>query len=123
MMDDNFQMDENLFKLESKYFTMPIPEIQKDMQHLADVAEDVRREPNAEELLEAVAKFAFECMPADAREQMREMMMIGDKPMDQAFRAASTLIKAEKLEEAETILKAISDKIEKYYEECVKFSL
>ncbi|MCQ2417286.1 MAG: hypothetical protein MJ071_05700 [Oscillospiraceae bacterium] len=90
--------------------------LQKDMQHLADVAEDVRREPNAEELLEAVAKFAFECMPAEAREQMQEMMMIGDKPMDQAFRAASTLIKEEKLEEAETILKAISDKIEKYYE-------
>ena len=91
-------------------------DLKKDMQHLSDIADDLRREPNAEELLAAVSDYAFKLMPDQTRDQLREMTFVGDRRMDQAFEAALKLVDAQKYTEAETILRAISAKIEKYFE-------
>ena len=91
-------------------------DLKKDMRHLSDIADDLRREPNAEELVAAVAEYAFGLMPQNMKEQMQELTFVGDRRMDQAYAAALKLVEAKKMQEAETILAAISDKIAAHFE-------
>lgn len=91
-------------------------DLKKDMQHLSDIADDLRKEPNADELVAAVAEYAFELMPEGTREKMQDMTFVGDRRMDQAFAAALKLVNAKQYADAEIILAAISDKIAAYYE-------
>lgn len=106
----------NVTELMAQVRTEMTGDLKRDMQHLSNVADDLRKEPNADELAAAVAEYAFSLMPENARTQMKEMTFVGDRRMDQAYAAASKLVKAQKMQEAETILRAISSKIEKYYE-------
>lgn len=91
-------------------------DVQKDIAHLRDVAEDLVKEENADELTAAVAEFAFEQMPADTREKMEDMTFVNGKRMDIAFGEARQLVNEGKYAEAEGILKALSDKAAQYYE-------
>lgn len=106
----------NVTELMAQVRTEMTGDLKRDMQHLSDVADDLRKEPNADELVAAVAEYAFSLMPDEARSQMKDMTFVGDRRMDQAFAAALKLVEAKKMQEAETILRAISAKIEKYYE-------
>ncbi len=91
-------------------------DVQKDIAHLRDVAEDLRKEENADELTAAVADYAFGLMPADFREKMEDMTFVDGKRLDMAFGEAQKLVNEDKIDEAAVILKALSDKIEQYYE-------
>ena len=87
-----------------------------NLKKIADFADTLRKEPNSAELLEALAAFAYEQMPAEDRAAMEETTFAAGKRMDQTFADALKLINADKAEEAAKLLGAISEKIEKYFE-------
>ncbi len=91
-------------------------DVAKDIEHLHAVAEDLANEENADELTAAVADFAFGIMPEDVRGRMEDMTCIDGKRLDLVFRDALALVDQHKYHEAEKLLKALSDKIEQYYE-------
>ena len=88
----------------------------RDMQHLANVAEDLKKEENAGELIAAVAEFAYEAMPEEQRAEMEARTFVLGKRMDMAYGEVLQLIRENKAAEAEPILEAISDKITEYFE-------
>ena len=90
--------------------------VSENLEKIAAVSEEIRREQNAEELLEALAKFAFAQMPPDLRKFMEDTTFVNGQRMDQAFGAALALINENKSAEALPLLKAISDKIAEYFE-------
>ena len=90
---------------------------EKDILHLQNIATDLRNEENAPELLSAIAEFAFNMMPENARKQMIETTFVGGKRMDQAFGEAAELVNAGKMDEADEILTEISDKIAEHFED------
>ena len=92
-------------------------DLKKDMEHLQAVAEDLRREPNANELTAAVAEYAFSLMPEDVRRDMEDRTMVGGRRMDMAYGDALRLVNEGKTAEAKEILAAISDKIAQYFED------
>ena len=91
-------------------------DIEKDIAHLQAVAEDLRSEENADELIAAVADYAFEQMPPELRERMQDRTFVGEKRMDMAFKDALRMVNEGRMNGAEAILKEISEKIEKYFE-------
>lgn len=92
-------------------------ELRVDLAHLQAVAEDLRKEPNADELTAAVAEYAFSLMPDSVREEMESRTMIDGKRMDLVYRDALNLVNQGKIAEAEKILAALSDKIAQYFED------
>ena len=91
-------------------------DLKKDMEYLTTLAEDLRKEPNADELTKAVMDHAFSIMPEDVRKDMEDRTMIGGKRMDLVYRDALALVDAKKMSEAKELLAALSDKIAQYYE-------
>ena len=87
-----------------------------DLQYLTELARSLRREPNATELTEAIAKHAYSIMPEDARAEMERTTMVDGKRMDIAYRDALALVNVQKFAEAEPLLAAISDKIVECFE-------
>ena len=92
-------------------------DIAKDLRHLSDIANDLRKEPNAGELIAAVAEHAFAIMPADQRAEMEEQTFVGGKRLDRAFGEALALVDKKDFAGAEAILAAISEKIAAYFEQ------
>lgn len=91
-------------------------DLKTDMSYLRDVAYDLQNEENAEELLQAVANYAYEIMPQKDREYMEELTFSGGKRMDMRFGDALRCVRENKMSEAEEILAGLSDKIAKHYE-------
>lgn len=91
-------------------------DIKTDIAHLQAVAEDLKNEPNADELTQAVAEYAFSLMPDDMRAEMEDRTFVNGTRMDMAYGKALGLVRDRKFDEAEPILAAISEKIAKYYE-------
>lgn len=106
----------NVTELMAQLRTEMTGDLKKDMEHLQAVAEDLLHEPNADELTAAIADYAFGLMPEDVRTDMQERLMIGGKRMDQAYGEALAMVRSGKMNGAEKILAAISDKIAAYYE-------
>ena len=106
----------NVNELIAQLRTEMTGDVKKDIEHLQAVAEDVRGEENADELTAAVADFAFGIMPADLRTKMEDMTFVNGKRMDVAFGEALRMVNEGRYNGAEAILRAISEKIEKYYE-------
>ena len=90
--------------------------VSENLEKIAQAAQEIKREENAAELAEALARYAFEMMPPQARQFMEETTFVDGKRMDQAFGEALTLINENRSAEALPILRAISDKIAQYYE-------
>ena len=90
---------------------------EKDIKHLQDMAHDLRREENANELLSAIADYAFNMMPENAKETMKETTFVEGKRMDRVFGEVRTLVNAGNCAEAEPKLRAISDKIREQFED------
>ncbi len=95
-------------------------DIQKDMQMIQEYAAKYKKEENAEELTAALAEFAFSMMPADVQAQMRETTFVRDMRMDKAFHTAMGMLRENHLEDAETLLFEISEKIRIHFEETDK---
>lgn len=91
-------------------------DLKKDMEYLSSVAQDLRSEPNADELTKAVMEYAFSIMPEDVRKDMEERTMIDGRRMDLVYRDALRLVDEGKTAEAKALLAQISDKIETYFE-------
>ena len=91
-------------------------DLKKDMNHLHDIAEDIVDEPNAKELAAAVAEYALSLLPPDVKADFAEATTIEGKTLDQVFGAALQLVNAKHYDEAETLLAALSEKIEKHFE-------
>ena len=87
-----------------------------NLKKISEIADTLRKEPNAAELLEALAAYAYAQMPAEDRAAMEETTFAAGKRMDQTFADAQKLIGENKPEEAAKLLGAISEKIEKYFE-------
>ena len=90
---------------------------QKDIRHLQDMAQDLRMEENAHELLSAIADYAFNLMPEDAKESMKETTFVDGRRMDRVFGEVKTLVNDGKMEEAGEKLRMISDKIAEHFED------
>lgn len=88
-----------------------------DYQRLSEIAQEYKREENAGELLEAIANFAFDMLPSDTRDEMKERTFVREMRMDRAFAEALKMIRENKSEEAEALLAEISGKIRKYFEQ------
>ena len=88
-----------------------------DYQRLSEIAQEYKREENAGELLEAIANFAFDMLPPDTRDEMKERTFVREMRMDRAFAEALKMIREDKSEEAEALLAEISGKIRKYFEQ------
>lgn len=106
----------NVTELMAQIRTEMTGDLQKDIQHLQDIASDIRREPNAAELAEAVAEYAYSILPEETRQQMEEQTCIDGKRLDQVFSQALQLVQAQQYDEAEPLLRAISDKIAMHFE-------
>ena len=91
-------------------------DVVKDIAYLHELSLELRREENAGELIEAVAKKAFEIMPEDQRAVFEEQTFVNGKRMDQVYAQALKLVNEGKLQEAESILSDIADKIAEHYE-------
>ncbi len=91
-------------------------DLAKDLEHLSERASALRKEENAQELLEAIAEYAYEMMPEEQREQFTEQTFVRGKRMDLAFAEALQLVNEKNMQGAEEILSDISDKIAAYYE-------
>lgn len=87
-----------------------------DLAYLAKLARDIRKEPNAEELTAAVAKYAYSIMPEDARAEMERTTTVNGKRLDRVYHEALELVNAGKSAEAEPLLEAVSDKIAECFE-------
>lgn len=90
--------------------------VSENLEKIADISQEIKREENAAELLEALAKYAFAMMPPETKKIMEETTFVDGRRMDQAFGAAQALINENKSAEALPILKAISDKIAEHFE-------
>lgn len=88
----------------------------EQLNYLTQLAREVRREPNAGELNEAIAKHAYSVMPEDARAEMERTTMIGGKRLDRVYHEALELVNQGKIEEAAPLLAALSDKIAECFE-------
>lgn len=92
-------------------------DLQKDLEYLTAVAEDLRKEPNADELTAAVADYAFSLMPEDVRKEMEDRTMVNGRRMDMAYGEALRMVDAGNTAGAKEILAAISEKIAQYFED------
>ena len=90
--------------------------VSENLEKIAALTQEIKREENAAELLEALAQFAFEMVPPEIQEQMQETTFVGGRRMDQAFGEALRLVNENKSAEAMPILKEISDKIAQHFE-------
>jgi len=86
------------------------------LNYLTQLARDVRREPNAAELSEAIAKHAYSVMPEEARAEMERTTMINGKRLDRVYHEALELVDHGKVSEAAPMLAALSDKIAECFE-------
>lgn len=91
--------------------------VKTDMEHLQAVAEDLKNEPNAGELLKAIGEYAFDIMPPELRTDMEARTFVNGKRIDQAYGDALALVRAGKTDEAAAILAAISEAAATYYED------
>lgn len=87
-----------------------------DLHRLSEIAQEYKKEENAEELMEAIANYAYEILPADTREQMEASTFVRGMRMDKAFATALQMIREDKNDEAESLLGAISDTIREHFE-------
>lgn len=90
--------------------------LKTDMEHLKAVAEDLRNEPNAGELLALIGDYAFDMMPPEVRSDMEARTFVDGKRIDMAYGEALALVNARRYDEAERILAAISEKAAQYFE-------
>ena len=88
-----------------------------DIRHIREKTRALKGEPNAAELLSALAELAFSLMPEEQQEYMKKVTFIGEQRMDRAFHEAMGWIQEGKRKEAETRLAEISDKIHEYFEQ------
>lgn len=91
-------------------------DLEKDLKHLRDAAYDLRKEPNADELVKAIAEYAYSIMPEQTRKEMEQLTYVDGMRMDEAFSRALKLVDSGDTAAAEPLLKAISDKIAEHYE-------
>ena len=89
----------------------------KDLAHLHARSLELRKEDNAEELIAALADYAYELMPPEQREEMTKRTFVLGKRMDQVFAQALKLVQDGNMTEAEKLLAALSDKITEYFED------
>lgn len=87
-----------------------------DSTYLNTEAIKYRRHENAEEILKALSDLAFEILPEDRKQYLRDTMLIGDKRIDQVFNQANELFKERKLEEAAELMKKIEGKADAFYQ-------
>lgn len=92
-------------------------DLPQDMQYLSGLSMDLKGEENAEELLEAIAEKAYSIMPEEQRAEFTEQTFLNGKRLDQAFAETLKLVNDGRMEEAETILAGLSEKIAAYYED------
>lgn len=90
--------------------------LKTDMEHLQAVAEDLRNEPNAGELLKVIGEYAFDMMPPEMRSDMEARTFVNGKRIDAAYGEALALVNAHKYDEAAAILAAISEISAQYFE-------
>lgn len=106
----------NVTELMAQIRTEMTGDLEKDIQHLQDVATDLHKEENSKELLEAVAEYAFSLMPDNARDKMVEMTFVNGKRMDQVYGEAVKLLESGDTDGSAALLSAISDKIAEKFE-------
>ncbi len=106
----------NVTELREKIKSEMTGDLKQDMQHLKDMAVSIKGEPNAAELAEAIAEYAYQMVPEETRGEMERTTMVNGKRLDQVYRDALALVDARKPAEAEPLLKALSDKIAECYE-------
>lgn len=92
-------------------------DLPQDMNYLSSLSQELRREENAEELLEAIAEKAYSIMPEEQHAEFTEMTFLNGKRLDQVFAQALKLVNDGKMQEAETLLAGLSDKIAAHYED------
>ncbi len=85
-----------------------------DATYLNTEAMKYRSHENAEEILKALSDIAFDILPEDKKQYLRETMLIGDKRIDQVFHEANELFKEHKLEESAELMKKIEEKADAF---------
>lgn len=85
-----------------------------DATYLNTEAMKYRNHENAEDILKALSDLAFEIMPEDKKQYLKDTMLIGDKRIDQVFNEANELFKEKKLEEAAALMKKIEEKADAF---------
>jgi len=91
-------------------------DLPKDMNYLHELSLSLAKEENAAELLEAVAKKAYDMMPEEQRAEFTEQTFLNGKRLDQVFAQALNLVNDGNMTEAEPLLAGLSEKIETFYE-------
>lgn len=89
---------------------------QTDLHRISEFAQRYKKETNAGELMEALAEFAYTLLPEPARRQMEDATFVRGKRMDAVFGEALSLMRSDRMEDAEDLLGAIAEKIKTHFE-------
>lgn len=101
-------------------------DVSKDIQYLQVQGEKYKNSPNSTEILKVISDMSFELLPEENKKQLKDMMFIGDKRLDQVFNDTNELVKKKDIDGAIALLKKIEEKADKYFsstEESTKLSL
>lgn len=88
-----------------------------DIKKINEIAADLKKEPNVEELVSALADRAYQLLPPEKQKYMQEATFVDGVRMDKAFHNAMEALKANNLDEAERILALISNTIHEHFEQ------
>lgn len=88
-----------------------------DVHRIYEIANEYKKEENAEELVSALADRAYQLLPPEKQQYMREATFVDGVRMDKAFHNAQEAIQHDDLDEAERILSLISEAIRVNFEE------
>lgn len=87
----------------------------KDIQYLQEQGMKYRTAPNAPEILKILSDMSFDLLPEENKNQLKTMMFIGDKRLDQVFNDANTCVKNKDIDGAINLLAEIEKKADQYF--------
>lgn len=87
----------------------------KDIPYLQEQGVKYKNAPNAPEILKILSDMSFELLPEENQKQLKSMMFIGDKRLDQVFNDVNLRVKNKDLDGAISLLSEIEKKADEFF--------
>lgn len=88
---------------------------QKDIAYLQEQGAKYKNAPNAPEILKILSDMSFDLLPEENQKQLKEIMFIGDKRIDQVYNDVNTCVKNKDLDGAVSLLAEIEKNADQYF--------
>lgn len=88
---------------------------EKDIRYLQEQGMKYRSAPEASEILKILSDMSFDLLPEDNKKQLKTMMFIGNKRLDQVYNDVNTCVKNKDIDGAISLLAEIEKRADQYF--------